>query len=461
MKQLLTILIFIFALPLSDVFAQHNEPLPNAVLKMDAGYSIKGNKVTAIDKTTMSTKNTSIPSSQAVKTAINSAIATAMAAAELDTTRFYKINPISSELYTGITSLDTNTIRYGKILQNTSYKQIPYSLDSYTPADSINIGLNTNKSVYLDRVESTADFTYSGGYKLECDEKSNVNYYVNVWKNNGRPWLRFDCGKSNAASEKSSNVISVNRYESDSLLAVNAAYMATLHYFRKVSNKTILLKYNQMICNLASQLIYSGFNITNSSITFDIKEFFTKVDDSQVSVLASGDYGSMYGGNANIVNSLIVVNVDLAKTGGDVAPINIHNAFTNNSTLIVRVKNGTKYYGTDIPFIQINGSTDATSKIIIEGNFTTQSGPCVKINSNANVLLKGSFETYSTSKGAIELTTSAANVKLQGLLKTGHTESITAAGAYSISVLPGSAANKAVGATVTEVGGTITVNAGY
>lgn len=74
MKQLLTILIFIFALPLSDVFAQHNEPLPNAVLKMDAGYSIKGNKVTAIDKTTMSTKNTSIPSSQAVVSKIKEAI---------------------------------------------------------------------------------------------------------------------------------------------------------------------------------------------------------------------------------------------------------------------------------------------------------------------------------------------------------------------------------------------------
>ena len=74
MKQLLTILIFIFALPLSDVFAQHNEPLPNAVLKMDAGYSIKGNKVTAIDKTTMSTKNTSIPSSKAVRSAIGDSL---------------------------------------------------------------------------------------------------------------------------------------------------------------------------------------------------------------------------------------------------------------------------------------------------------------------------------------------------------------------------------------------------
>lgn len=74
MKQLLTILIFIFALPLSDVFAQHNEPLPNAVLKMDGGYSIKGNNVTAVDKTTLSTKNTSIPSSQAVTSKIKEAI---------------------------------------------------------------------------------------------------------------------------------------------------------------------------------------------------------------------------------------------------------------------------------------------------------------------------------------------------------------------------------------------------
>lgn len=457
MKNLLTILIFLFAIPYSEIFAQHLEPLPNAVLKMDAGYSIKGNKVTAIDKTTLSTKNTSVPSSQAVQTAINSAISDALTGAG----NFYKVDPPSNALYTGITSLDTNIVRYGKILQNTSYKEIPYSLDSYTPSDSINIAKNTNKTVFIDRVESTANFTFSTGYKLECDEKSNINYTVNVWKNNGYHWLRFDCGKSNAASEKSSNIISVNRYESDSLLAVNGAYMATLHYFRKVSNKSILLNYNQMICNVASQLIYSGFNITNSNIEFRIKQFYTKVPAVQASVLASGDYGSIYGGNANIINSLIVLNIDLASTGGAVPPINIANALTNNSTLIIRVLNATKYYGTDTPFIQIGATTDATSKIIIEGNFTTQSGSCVKVTSNANVVLRGTFETYSTSKGAIELTTSAANVKVQGLLKTGHTESITSTGAQSISILPGSSANKAVGASVTQVGGTITVNAGY
>lgn len=373
----------------------------------------------------------------------------------------YAVSKYLSNNYTRVIVPDTNVVRYGKILQNTSYAQIPYSLVSYTPADSIKIENNTNKSVYIDRVESTADFTFSTGYKLECDEKSNVNYYVNVWKNNGRSWLRFDCGKSGTASEKSSNIITVQRYESDSLLAINNAYMSTLHYFRKVSNKSILLKYNQMMCNVASQLIYSGWNINNSHIEFDIKQFYTKVPAIQASVLASNDYGSIYGGSADISNSLVVLNIDLAKTGGSVPPINIANALSNNSTLIIRVLNASKYYGTDIPFIQVTGTTDATSKIIIEGNYTTTSGSCVKISSNANVLLRGTFETLSTSKGAIELTTSAANVKVQGLLKTGYTESITSTGAQSISILQGSSANKAVGASVTQVGGTLTVNAGF
>lgn len=360
-----------------------------------------------------------------------------------------------------VAGTDTNTVRYGLILQNSSYREIPFSLDSYTSIDSINIAKNTNKSVFINRLESTYNFGFSLGYKLECDEKSNVNYYINTWKNNGLTGLRFDCGKSNTLSEKSSNIININRYESDSTLAVNGAYMSTLHYFRKLNKKSILLNYNQMMCNVASKLIYSGYNLSNSQIEFNIKEFYTKIPAIQTSYAYSGDYGSIYGGNASIDNSQIIVNIDLAKTGGNVPPINIANAITNNSTLIIRVLNASKYYGTDIPFIQISASTDSTSKIIIEGNFTTKTGPCVKISSNANVLLKGSFETYSTTFGAIQLTATASNVKVQGLLKTGFTESITAASAMSISILGGSSANKAVGSNVTQVGGTLTVNSGF
>lgn len=62
-----------FALPLSQVFAQHVDGKPGPV-KMDGGYSIKGNNVTAVDKTTVSTKNASIPSSQAVRSAIKDSL---------------------------------------------------------------------------------------------------------------------------------------------------------------------------------------------------------------------------------------------------------------------------------------------------------------------------------------------------------------------------------------------------
>jgi len=73
MKNLLTILIFLFAIPYSDVFAQHVDGKPGPV-KMDGGYSIKGNNVTAIDKTTLSTKNTSIASSYAVRAGIKDSL---------------------------------------------------------------------------------------------------------------------------------------------------------------------------------------------------------------------------------------------------------------------------------------------------------------------------------------------------------------------------------------------------
>lgn len=73
MKQLLTIILFLFAIPFSNVFAQHVDGKPGPV-KMDGGYSIKGNNVTAVDKTTLSTKNTSMPSSQAVRSAIKDSL---------------------------------------------------------------------------------------------------------------------------------------------------------------------------------------------------------------------------------------------------------------------------------------------------------------------------------------------------------------------------------------------------
>lgn len=437
MKQLLTILIFIFALPLSDVFAQHNEPLPNAVLKMDAGYSIKGNKVTAIDKTTMSTKNTSIPSSQAVQTAINSALTT--------TGSFYKINPPSTALYTGITTLDTNTINYGSVI----------AINPLWGGTGAGI---QNKRIYVENYDIPTYAQYSIGIQDSVSTSLNFN---RVQDGGGGTFSINQAGFNNTAKRTFLN-IEVNRYVQDSTLSIASGFNNNATFFtRYLYNKDCNLKLNQGIYYGWTRPYGGSYVIEGSNVNLTMGNINQYLP---YSIFASGDngYGFIFGQTGTITNSNITIEVNNAYFSDNAIYI---AATLVNSTITIKVNNAHRYtvarYTQNDPMIYIGASTDATSRIIIEGNFLADKKPVVEIATNCNTLLKGVFETKSTTEGAIKLSLTAANVKLQGLLKTGHTESITAAGAYSISVLPGSAANKAVGATVTQVGGTITVNAGY
>lgn len=446
MKQLLIILTIIFAIPFSDVFAQHVEPLPNAVLKMDGGYSIKGNKVTAIDKTTLSTKNTSVPSSQAVQTAINSALTT--------TGNFYKVNP--TVLYEGITNLDTNVIRYGTLL--------------FPANGSILSTLNTpniigNKTTYIDHLKETVASNYTI-YKIEVSSlvmPSNMNIEIKRVTDSGIGL--FACRTPNSASTPGSYVkAKVGYYESDSLLQVASSYNNNALVYLKSQQFNAQYDFDFETLNIFGWTVVFAplTNMTNCSFNGHIGKLKQFLPYS----ILGGDNGKSTlfwcVGGQTITNSNITIVVDEADLMDNGIEI---NAALVNSRIIVKVKNcrrtSVTRFPVAAPLITIAGSTDATSQIVIEGDFYTSTFEVVDIQANMNVLLKGTFETASTTKGAIKLSTSAANVKLQGLLKTGHTESITAAGAYSISVLPGSAANKAVGASVTQVGGTITVNAGY
>lgn len=452
MKNLLTILIFLFAIPYSEIFAQHLEPLPNAVLKMDAGYSIKGNKVTAIDKTTLSTKNTSIPSSQAVQTAINSAISDALTGAG----NFYKVDPPSNALYTGITSLDTNVIRYGTMNSGASGSGLYLS-------DIVATSIMRDRRVYIDYLKTP---TYVGGYKIGIQNiVTPTSTTINIGKVVDDGAGLFVCRTPNSASTPGSYVkANVGYYASDSTLEVGSGY-----------NNNALVYFNTQQYNAQYDFTFDNVNMFGWTCVFaplatmsncSVRGKIGKLKQYLPYSIAAGDNGkgtilSLNGGQT-ITNSNILIECDEADLMDNGILI---SAALVNSRIVVKVKNcrrtSVTRFPVAAPLIQIAGSTDTLSQIIIEGDFYTSTYEVVDIQANVNVLLKGSFETGSTTKGAIKLSTSAANVKLQGLLKTDHTQSITAAGAYSISVLPGSAANKPVGGTVTQVGGTITVNAGY
>lgn len=433
MKQLLIILTIIFAIPFSDVFAQHVEPLPNAVLKMDAGYSIKGNKVTAIDKTTLSTKNTSIPSSQAVQTAITSALGS--------TGNFYKVDPPSTALYSGITSLDTGTVHYGRL--------------TTTPTNN-----NANfkgKTVYIDRVAKTA----WSGYTFSVEDSMSRDLRINQWIDGGGGTFTGSTIASTSAKGTFFN-LSVDDFKTDSTFSAASGYNNNGFLYLNGSsyNREYNVNVKNALVNGWTTMFVPLGTLNNVSVHYNLGKLKQYLPYS----IVGGDNNK--GAIASIGGTWTNTNVTIIVDQADVMDIALNIAPTMvNSTLTIKVANCWRKEVTRFPstaaMIVIAATTDANSKIIIEGNYLTDKYQVVDIQTNANCILRGTFETKDTTKGAIKLGLTAANVKLQGLLKTGHTESITAAGAYSISVLPGSAANKAVGASVTQVGGTITVNAGY
>lgn len=371
---------------------------------------------------------------------------------------YYRINPLSNMLYTGITNLDTNVVRYGVMNVNTGSYQSAQLL-----YDNVATSIMRGRRVYIDYLYPTV---YYGDYKIGVQNTvtpTSTTIDINKVRDDGAGL--FVCRTPNSASTPGSYVKArVGYYESDSTLEVGSGY-----------NNNALVYLNSQQYNVQHDFTFENVNIFGWTCVFaplanmtncSFNGHIGKLKQYLPYSIVAGDNGkgtilTLWGGQT-LTNTNITITVDEADLMDNGILI---NAALVNSRIVVKVKNcrrtSVTRFPVAAPLITIAGSTDATSQIVIEGDFYTSTFEVVDIQANMNVLLKGTFETASTTKGAIKLSATAANVKLQGLLKTGHTESITAAGAYSISILPGSAANKAVGASVTQVGGTLTVNAGF
>lgn len=262
-------------------------------------------------------------------------------------------------------------------------------------------------------------------------------------------------------NKRTNSNIYVGKYVQDSVLSIGSGFNNNVTLY--VSNPT-----NRNINFEMTSGTYYGFTRpfgfaggTNLNIHAHIKQLYQWLP--QV-IFASGDngLGFMARLSGTYTNSNVVIEIDEASFMDNGI---VFNAALVNSTVTIKINNAKRNavarWTPEDAMIYVGGSTDATSRVIIEGNFHADSKSIVDIAANVNVLLKGTFETLSATEAAIKLSATASNVKIQGLLKTGFTESISASAARSVSILAGSSANKAVGSNVTQVGGTLTVNSGF
>lgn len=347
-----------------------------------------------------------------------------------------------------VAGTDTNTVKYGSI--RTTQTNSPFYAGTYATLK--------NRKYYVDDYKVTAYGSYSISLTDSCSATYNFKKIVD---GGGGTFIVY--GSPGLANNKRvKSTIYVDNYTQDSAMSIASGFNnnATLYLHGSTVNRDLNFEMTSgTYYGFTRPFSFAGS--TNMNVHAHINQLYQWLP--QV-IFASGDngLGFMAGLSGTYTNSNILIEIDEASFMDNGI---LFNAALVNSTVTIRVKNAkrnavNRWTPTDA-MIYIGGSTDATSRVIIEGNFYADSKSIVDVAANVNVVLKGTFETLSTTEAAIKLSATAPNVKIQGLLKTGFTESISASAARSISILAGSSSNKAVGANVTQVGGTLTVNAGY
>ena len=400
--------------------------------------------------TTAKLRNLNVTTGKLANSAVTSAKITdgTIVKADIASNEVYFVNPTSTSLWTGITALDTFTVKYGAVV-------VTSSADTSILKNII----VRNKNLYVDYFkQNNILFNYPFVY-------ANANStYLNLGRitDEGRGTVLINQQGGAAFAGSRSEIIIDNYFQDSTLTASNGYNNNSLVYARYAYNKDINIKVNRAQFYGWTNLFYGSFAMTNCRVSVQADKISQYLPYS----IQAGDNnkGTIFRlGGGTTTNTNITVNVNEADIMDDGIVI---DGSLVNSRITIRVNNCKRYNVTrkalDRALIYISATTDATSQIVIEGNYYTEQKPVVEIAANANVILRGTYQTASTTEGAIKLSASATNVKLFGChLKTGYTASITAGTARSIAIGNAVTANVDKDVNTTLVGGTLLVNSSY